>query len=77
MIPSISLRQDIRLIDLAFESERGAQEKIPLDSFQHEGWPRSVSPSQMPAQRRALARRRRHGRARTEKSWSAARSSIL
>src|SRR5438132_13342122 len=34
-------------------------------------------PSQMPAQRRALARRRRHGRVRIEKSWIAARSSIL
>src|SRR3989475_8479248 len=56
---------------------RGAQEKIRLDSFRYEGWPRSVSPSQMTAQRRALARRRRHGRVRIEKSWIAARSSIL
>src|SRR5206468_10853120 len=77
MTPSITLRQDIRLINLAFESERGAQEKIPLDNFRYEGWPRSVSPSQMPAQRRALARRRRHGRVRIEKSWIATRSSIL
>src|SRR5256886_13667163 len=31
----------------------------------------------MPAQRRALARRHRHGRVRVEKSWIAARSSLL
>src|SRR5438132_904501 len=34
-------------------------------------------PSQMPAQRHTLARRRRHGRVRIEKSWIATRSSIL
>jgi len=65
------------LINLAFESERGAQEKIPLDSFQHGRWPRFGSALKMPAQRHTLARRRRHGRARIEKSWIAARSSIL
>src|SRR5438128_6241491 len=34
-------------------------------------------PSQMRAQRHTLARRRRHGRVRIEKSWIATRSSIL
>src|SRR5437667_896541 len=34
-------------------------------------------PSQMPAQRHTLARRRRHGCVRIEKSWIATRSSIL
>src|SRR5437867_11003817 len=77
MTPSITLRQDTRLINLAFESERGAQEKIPLDSFQHGRWPRFGSALKMPAQQRARARRRRHGRVRSEKSWIAARSSIL
>src|SRR5205814_8633697 len=31
----------------------GAQEEIPLDSFQHGGWPRSGGPSKMPAEKRS------------------------
>src|SRR3990172_4007171 len=54
----------------------GRSGKISLDSFRRGGRPRSGGPSQMPAQRPALARRGRHGRARLEKSWRAARSPV-
>src|SRR5205823_13474909 len=46
-------------------------------SLQRGAYQRSASPWKTPAQRRALARRRRHGRVPIEKSWMTARSSLL